>query len=51
MVLNLMHVHLFGFQMVLDLVTKVIIFEIDNSFSAHVDNRRKDMLVLGKALQ
>ena len=47
MVVNLMHVHHFHYQMV-NGVKIFVIFGIDNSSSMHANNRKKDILVLGQ---
>ena len=47
MELNLIHDQVFHFQ-VLDLVKMNYFFGIDMSFFAHIDNKKKDKLVLGK---
>ena len=47
MVLNLMCVYLFNCQVVVNLV-KIMIFGVDNSSSTHTDNRKNNILILGK---
>ena len=47
MELDLIHDQVFHFQ-VLDLVKMNYFFGIDMSFFAHIDNKKKDKLVLGK---
>ena len=46
-VLDWILVHFFHFQ-ILDWGENVVIFEADNSTLVHIDNNKKDILVLGK---
>lgn len=47
MVLDLIYFHNFHCQLV-NRVKNGVIFGVENSSSSHTDNRKKDMLVLGK---
>ena len=47
MVLDLMHVEVFHHQMVVSLTKNMIIFGADMSSSEHIDNKKKDILILG----
>ena len=47
MLLDLIFVHFFHFQ-ILIVVKNVIIFRIGNNSSVHIDNKKEDILVLGK---
>ena len=47
MELDLIRDHVFHF-LVVDVVKNVLIFGADMSSSAHIDNKKKDVLVLGK---
>ena len=48
MLLDLMHAEVFCNLIVVGLV-KTIIFDVDMSSSGHVDNEKKDILILGKS--
>ena len=49
MVLHLIHKEVFCYLMVVGLVQARKIFDADMSSSAHVDNKKKDILILVKA--
>ena len=48
MVLVLIHEELFHCQKVVGMKKKVMIIGVNNSFSVRADNRKKDILILGK---
>ena len=49
MILDLMHVHSFHYQTIVG-VKMSLVFGADNSSSVHVDNKKKDILLVGEGL-